>query len=480
MKKITIIILSTLLFFSSCTKWLEVEPKSNVKEERIFKHEQGFKETLTAAYIKMSASNLYGKELTYGFIDMLAQRYVMSEDRPLFFLNRPDFYSFVSGTTQKDNYTNRFWHESYNIIANINNLIKNINTKGQVITTPGLKDIILGEALGLRAFLHFDLLRMFGPIYKDNPQSPSIPYRLTFDRQTRQLLPATEVLDLILADLVKAETLLKNDKMEINYALEGIPENPFLTRRSKRMNKYAVKALMARVYLYKGDIANAKEKAQEVINAKRNDGSKIFTFVTNNAKDHLLSNELIFALSMDDKVFPTTVLNEFLPSKFSHTTAGDRDRLHEIFDVEVDGINDIRMREIGGFTISAGYCVTQKYMQDNYSLALNNTMPLIRLAEMYYILAEASDDLKESARHLSKVRKARALETLETFDSPETKLLNIEKEYRKEFYAEGQLWFFYKRHGYKTFQFCPIQDMKEHNYRFTIPDDEITFGNIDK
>lgn len=480
MKKITIIILSTLLFSSSCTKWLEVEPKSNVKEERIFKHEQGFKETLTAAYIKMSASNLYGKELTYGFIDMLAQRYVMSEDRPLFFLNRPDFYSFVSGTTQKDNYTNRFWHESYNIIANINNLIKNINTKGQVITTPGLKDIILGEALGLRAFLHFDLLRMFGPIYKDNPQSPSIPYRLTFDRQTRQLLPATEVLDLILSDLVKAETLLKNDKMEINYALEGIPENPFLTRRSKRMNKYAVKALMARVYLYKGDIANAKEKAQEVINAKRNDGSKIFTFVTNNAKDHLLSNELIFALSMDDKVFPTTVLNEFLPSKFSHTTAGDRDRLHEIFDVEVDGINDIRMREIGGFTISAGYCVTQKYMQDNYSLALNNTMPLIRLAEMYYILAEASDDLKESARHLSKVRKARALETLETFDSPETKLLNIEKEYRKEFYAEGQLWFFYKRHGYKTFQFCPIQDMKEHNYRFTIPDDEITFGNIDK
>lgn len=40
----------------------------------------------------------------------------------------------------------------------------------EVITTPGYYEIMKGEALGLRAFLHFDLLRMFGPVFAMEPQ----------------------------------------------------------------------------------------------------------------------------------------------------------------------------------------------------------------------------------------------------------------------------------------------------------------------
>ena len=54
----------------------------------------------------------------------------------------------------------------------------------------------------------------------------------------------------------------------------------------------------------------------------------------------------------------------------------------------------------------------------------------------------------------------------------------IGKEYRKEFYAEGQLWYFYKRLGYETFLYCPVDKMVEANYRFAIPDDETILGNI--
>ena len=57
-------------------------------------------------------------------------------------------------------------------------------------------------------------------------------------------------------------------------------------------------------------------------------------------------------------------------------------------------------------------------------------------------------------------------------------LEHIEKEYRKEFYAEGQLWYFYKRLGYETFLYCPVSKMNESNYRFAIPDDETILGNI--
>ena len=54
--------------------------------------------------------------------------------------------------------------------------------------------------------------------------------------------------------------------------------------------------------------------------------------------------------------------------------------------------------------------------------------------------------------------------------------LEIEKEYRKEFYGEGQLFYFYKRNGYTTFLHSPLSNMTESNYMFSWPDDETLFG----
>ena len=61
--------------FGACENWLDVSPKTNIQEKDLFNREQGFKEALTGIYIKMSDQNLYGRELTYGFMDILAQRY---------------------------------------------------------------------------------------------------------------------------------------------------------------------------------------------------------------------------------------------------------------------------------------------------------------------------------------------------------------------------------------------------------------------
>ena len=117
-----------------------------------------------------------------------------------------------------------------------------------------------------------------------------------------------------------------------------------------------------------------------------------------------------------------------------------------------------------------------KYNQEGLrSPALKNTMPLIRLPEMYYILAECTDNLDESAALISKIREARGIEDV-TFADESEKMKHIEKEYRKEFYAEGQLWYFYKRLGYETFLYCPVSKMNESNYRFAIPDDETILG----
>lgn len=471
-------LMGLLITLVSCTDWLDVKPKVNVEEREVFNNEQGFKEALTGAYIKMSNASLYGKELTYGFIDILAQRYVSGEGVPPY---DETFYQFEVSSSNTNDYTTSFWNNIYNVLVNINNLLWNIDSHGELMTTDGYHDIIKGEALGLRGFLYLDLLRMFGPIYKDNPDSPTLPYRTEANREDKKLLPAKTVGELIIRDLTEAETLLKGDPLNIVYqsGVQGEIADPFLRRRSKRMNLMAVKATMARAYLWIGDKQKAKEKALEVINATHKDGTPVFKIVTDNGTDRLLSTELIFAISMDQSSFPNKVAADFLLTQWAWYAAGPKEHLYEMFDVANDGANDIRMGDRSGFTMTASNTITKKYEQVNSPASLNNTIPLIRLAEMYYIVAEAEEDAATSTRYINTIRKARGLASLTTFATPAEKQYNIEKEYRKEMYAEGQLWYFYKRLGYETFLFSPIKKMTEKHYRFSLPENEIIYGGFE-
>lgn len=484
MKKISIniYVCCLLLVATSCSDWLDVNPKTNVKEDELFSTEQGFKEALTGVYMAMCQPSLYGKQLTYGFMDILAQRYDTQSNTETLDYTRADWYTYPS--KQTETYTNSFWVGHYNIIANINNFLANFETKGNVITSEGYRDIMKGEMLGLRSFLYFDLLRMFGPVYKENPTSPTLPYRTEFDRSIVRLMSASELIDNIINTLKEAEKLLENDPMNISFPTAGSSDaevDPFLNYRFNRMNKFAVKALLARVYLYKGDAqskALAANYASQVIDASRKN-SRMFTLVTDNATDPVCSSELIFALSMDSKKYKDQIDVDFKAGMVNAYFVKDRDRVYELFDTENDGYNDMRMKEGQGFTISNTGSYTLKFRQNGiFSPAIENLMPLIRLPEMYYILAECMTDLDKSAETLSMVRSSRGLSNIETFADEATKQAEIEKEYRKELYGEGQLWYFYKRLGYKTFQFCPVDNMTENNYRFSIPDDETALGGI--
>ena len=67
------------------------------------------------------------------------------------------------------------WSSNYNAIANCNYLLQNIEKKGSVMSER-LRNVVEGEALALRAFLHFDLLRGYAPSYKMGKDEPAIPY----------------------------------------------------------------------------------------------------------------------------------------------------------------------------------------------------------------------------------------------------------------------------------------------------------------
>ena len=68
-------VISLLFFFTSCSNWLDVPPKTSINEEDLYAHEYGFKDVLTGFYLKLGDPSLYGKQFTYNFMEFLAQRY---------------------------------------------------------------------------------------------------------------------------------------------------------------------------------------------------------------------------------------------------------------------------------------------------------------------------------------------------------------------------------------------------------------------
>ena len=297
------IIGSFLVFFSSCSDWLDVKPKTSIKEEDLFGEEAGFKDVLTGFYLKMGTSALYGKEYTYDFIELLAKRY----DQKI--ITDQQLYNY---TGEYKTITETYYKTVYNMIANINNFIYYTDVNRNVLKTSHYYEIMKGEALGLRAFLHFDLLRLFGPVYAEHPEAKCLPYRKTLNVEPTPLLAASQFLDSVLVDLHAAEALLKEHDPKI-FVSDNLNKerNPFLIFRQTRMNIYAVYAILARVYLYKGDAeskAKACQYALEVINAG------YFELAKTNSGNRILFGEHIFCLYIDelDKIvdpdFKTSVL----------------------------------------------------------------------------------------------------------------------------------------------------------------------------
>ena len=70
--------LGMLFFSAACENWFDVSPKSDVKAEDLFQQESGFRDVLTGVYSLMSAPESYGRQLSFGYVDVLAQYYNIS------------------------------------------------------------------------------------------------------------------------------------------------------------------------------------------------------------------------------------------------------------------------------------------------------------------------------------------------------------------------------------------------------------------
>ena len=248
----------------------------------------------------------------------------------------------------------------------------------------------------------------------------------------------------------------------------------FLTARQIRFNYYAVKAMEARFYLWLGgddNKAKAYDCATEVIEAQDSEGKTVFTLgsTDNIAKeDYSFSTEHILAIYDYN-------LKDNADNTFTTETSYSKARNVLSPDLFPSGTTDIRFISLWKeYTAGNGSVAnsTVKFIQKEGSEI--NQLPLIRLVEMYFIAMECGT-LSEANRLYEEFCLSRDIELVTLQDEARLEKTLI-KEYNKEFYAEGQAFYAFKRLAVEDILWAEFPGNEE-SYVVPLPLTEINYGN---
>ena len=454
-----------ILVLNACDDYFDVRPKSQVLAEHLFETEQGFEDQLIGVYKRLSSTSLYGQEMTYGFMEILSQNYDLATGNPYEEAGR---YNYEN--TSMKSIIDQIWAEMYAAIANVNVMLQYVDNDLSIFSDNN-HDLYKGEALGLRGFLHLELLRMFAPAYTSNPSAPAIPYVTEYSPSVTPQSTVEEVLDYIIRDLEDAEALLQ--------PVEGITT---LTHSSYRLTYMSVNAILARAYQWKGDMENALRCARAVINDPfvQNNYRWVDGSYLNNTEtaywDRLFSMELLFRLNVSNMDENTNVYFRNTGDA-TQKLSPSSEKWNDIYEFTSGYGTDWRYSKHWEYDGNDPYFA--KYWQYNGG-RYNDQVPVVRKSEMYYIAAEAlvsKDSIAQAVAYLNEVRTNRNIsnplqENLSAADVQN----EIYKEYRKEMVGEGQLFFYYKRMGYTSIPGSAVS-ASDNVYVLPMPDNEIEFGN---
>lgn len=479
MKKILYLTAITVIFLlSSCNDWLDVQPSEQTSADELFSDAEGFRNALNGIYSEASQSTLYGQSLSWGFTSLIAQDYSLSK---LTGVNHNIASYRFSDDVSTLSIISSIWSVSYNIIANCNLLLQRIEDFDELSFRYGKteKDMIKGEVQAMRAMLHFDLLRLFGSIPKDADWETKaiIPYVTIYPNHYTAPQTSKEVLNNIIKDLTEAADLVApNDTIEnpsklLSNSIDtrfrlgfGLSVDLFMGNRGNRMNYIAIEALLARVYLYGGDIQNAYDKSKFLYGYGAH-GNRNWTFTSSsNSKGTnqyiKFADDIIFAFY--NPTIMSRMQNFVLSADHSTWYTSLRDYRKELINLEVR---------------SAKW--TETSSDKSESKLQNYLIPVIRMSEMYYIYSECLYKLGEHEQAitvLNNIRTSRGRTDKIVHTSEEDFYNELLLEYRREFIAEGQTFFYYKRQKQDIIILNPQATYKmDDNMILAVPDNETIF-----
>ncbi|MBL7859202.1 MAG: RagB/SusD family nutrient uptake outer membrane protein [Cyclobacteriaceae bacterium] len=407
-----------LLMFATSCDFLELESPNDLDADTFFKDAESAESALIGLYSSLQNRSYYGAD------------YVLINE-PLSGISVTGGFDNINidelgfqAVTPSNIIVEEMWYSIYNTIANANRLIEGLDKIDDPSFDSDRRDEIEGQARTIRAMAHFDLLRYFGEHW-NTASAFGVPIVQTVQKigDVEARSSVAESYTFILDELTDALELVNQDDRDPAF-----------------INGATVHALLARVYLYKREYANAITHANAVIADGFNllaaaDYAKVFT--------NRQTSESIFELAFDAQnrsrfnsqtySRPAALNTEvnFLAAKTLSDFFSDRAGDVRAGLVDFDPSNNDTSIQPNGRT--------QKYRGESSE---DSPAYIIRLAEMYLILAEAKGRVTGLA-DLNALRIQRGLAALTAGDVPtdDAYRMAILDEIKAEFNFEGHYFF---------------------------------------
>ncbi|MCM5663882.1 RagB/SusD family nutrient uptake outer membrane protein [Galbibacter mesophilus] len=475
--KTVFVALCALLFVRCSDDDLNVSNPNAIDGEAFFNTVGDLELSLTGVYEALGASELYGYQLMpflmYGLPKTGDQEWISDIHRNEIYLNE---------VTPRNALTEGYWKGYYRGISRANDFLENADrflAENPDISTDDRNRVMQmrGEALFYRAFNYFDLIRLWGEKNPAvDPNAPGVPLFLNVPKSREEMnkdkSTVGEVYAQLEMDLMEAADLLPPSWSGANLA---------------RVDSYAAKALLGKVYVYQEKWDNAKSSLEEVINGP-------FSLVNFDNYDDLFhgknefSSESLFELNFSmDQDFETWKggTGQSLALIVGSKGAGWNNNYPHDKNIERFGSDPrlrINMLEPGVDSVVAkngSYKPVEKFWPDNPEIkgwAFRKYVPLdltilgpnrrnygsnfnlIRLADIYLLYAEvmnAQGNDAVAAEYANKVRR-RAYGGNPNTPNPSVDFAgiggtqlrdSIREERFRELFAEGHRWFDLQRWG---------------------------------
>ncbi len=350
---------SIVLLLVGCTID-DLKDENNLSLELLLTDADNVEDLLVGSYIFAGSGGSYGGQ-TY-----IASELVGSSGELIWNGTFNDGQQYIDKSILSSNgMVSSMMADNYDVINQVNTVLFGLD----LFEDPERRNRVEGEAKFLRGLEHFDLVRFFGKQYQSGGSNSQLGISILLTSTLNEIAEnprssVEEVYSQVINDLNDAVNLLPNSN--------GV-----------FADKYAAKALLARVYLQQKNYLAARDAANEVIQNSGHSLASDFGAAFNNDID---SSEDIFAMQVTLQAGSNT-MNTFWATQANGGRPGNPD-----IAISDDFINSYEANDDRGqyFYTGNGGNATTKWIDRNANV------PLLRLAEMYLIRAECNQRLNAS------------------------------------------------------------------------------------
>lgn len=411
--KLYIAVLLSLLGCSCGNDFLDISPSNSAGDANLINSVSDLRIATEGVYEVLTSSSYYAGE--YTFVADLMGDHMMEPSWGSQHLK----YFYAYGLTKVSAGTG-FYRLIYLGLQDINLIIE----KAEKLENTPEKEALIAELRTLRALLHFDLVRMYGPMYgnlgKGAIKSDALGIRVAGKayKDVREVFYRGKVSDVygfICTELEEAVPLLS------------------VKKRNGYFDYWGGRALQAKVYLYMEKDGQALAAAEDVI---KNSGCELYSrdeYVASWGKEYGSESLLELPTSLEDNAGYTS-LGWICSEAGYKTVVPTRDFL----DLVKADPEDVRFKLLRYSSKDKCYYISGKYPGREGNIKINNPK-VLRLSEVYLIAAEAAlktNDMKKAGDYLGDLRKQRTTTDPDKYKAAVT-LEDVLYERVVELYGEG-------------------------------------------